>query len=386
MSINFNTSPTGPSSFNNSNSGADKSKLDVVKTEQKQEISDTASIKPEIEQASLSINQLSSSNSTQDIPVYDSNGDPTGESVTQVDGDNSPPEGTVWVRDSDGNVIGAVPMENDQSCVNINDTSYVYVISDDGTPTQMVEADGENMPEGVVPVYSTDGSVMEATEGPYGDNLTPPEGTVWVRDSDGNVIGAVPMENDQSYVNINDTSYVYVISDDGTPTQMVEADGENMPEGVVPVYSTDGSVMEATEGPYGDNLTPPNGTVWVSDSDGNVIGAVPMENDQSYVNINDTSYVYVISDDGTPTQMVEADAQYMPEGVVPVYSTDGSVMEATDAPYGDNLTPPNGTVWVSDSDGNVIGAVPMGNEPPIVTINETDMCMSLMIMVPQLKW
>ena len=372
MSINFNTSPTGPSSFNNSNSGADKSKLDVVKTEQKQEISDTASIKPEIEQASLSINQLSSSNSTQDIPVYDSNGDPTGESVTQVDGDNSPPEGTVWVRDSDGNVIGAVPMENDQSCVNINDTSYVYVISDDGTPTQMVEADGENMPEGVVPVYSTDGSVMEATEGPYGDNLTPPEGTVWVRDSDGNVIGAVPMENDQSYVNINDTSYVYVISDDGTPTQMVEADGENMPEGVVPVYSTDGSVMEATEGPYGDNLTPPNGTVWVSDSDGNVIGAVPMENDQSYVNINDTSYVYVISDDGTPTQMVEADAQYMPEGVVPVYSTDGSVMEATDAPYGDNLTPPNGTVWVSDSDGNVIGAVPMGNEPPIVTINETD--------------
>ena len=293
------------------------------------------------------------------VPVYSTDGSVM-EATDAPYGDNlTPPNGTVWVSDSDGNVIGAVPMGNEPPIVTINETDYVYVIDDNGTPTQMVEADAQYMPEGVVPVYSTDGSVMEATDAPYGDNLTPPNGTVWVSDSDGNVIGAVPMGNEPPIVTINETDYVYVIDDNGTPTQMVEADAQYMPEGVVPVYSTDGSVMEATDAPYGDNLTPPNGTVWVSDSDGNVIGAVPMGNEPPIVTINETDYVYVIDDNGTPTQMVEADAQYMPEGVVPVYSTDGSVMEATDAPYGDNLTPPNGTVWVSDSDGNVIGAVPV---------------------------
>ena len=100
------------------------------------------------------------------------------------------------------------------------------------------------------------------------------------------------MESNESFVTINDTEYVYVISDDGTPIGMVSK--YKMPEGTVPLYNTDGTVINATPEPdFDNNDDPTSGCVWINDKDGNKIGAIETPSDSNEtITINEESYTY----------------------------------------------------------------------------------------------
>jgi hypothetical protein len=179
---------------------------------------------------------------------------------------------------------------------------HVFIVDNERNPIGVVNADQNQMPNWVVPGYTVqDGNAhithavrtSEFDDSGYRIDAEPPTGMVWVRNQEGKITHAVetPIGDDLSSGVYLPTPgepsqqgdlHVFIVDRDGDPIGLVNADQNQMPNGVVPGYTVqDGNAhithavvtpgLDDSVNPMGSGL--PDGMVWV-DGDKGIIGAV----------------------------------------------------------------------------------------------------------------